>query len=824
MVNHRCRRRLITPVIAKQRGWHIIESSIAVVALATFMLGVSDVVRIFNARTAVRQGVVDGLRCLYPTAESCTTDVAGGLEMAPPLYRSFVQGPATFQYMRSDYSVSAVWRTEPIREATSVRRSLSSLQVRYKQDAYRDYHVRFPVQARAMYLLKTRDLPSVELAPNTALSANQRVLQARFIDRDTNKPLRDGAAGSQSVSLAKVRGATSRGAELELGKISFSLADAWPSRDKDTERIDDMRRRYGYRGAIPCYQGETHTSSSGSTIQWSPEKAPAACRYQNSNLEIFNGKDLRVPIMIRIRGDRYDTDRGSRGVVRAELEFRDGDKVERRSLGGRAFESDTTNGDFVIRGVGHEVDAAKDYFSVCKEGAGYSECDTYASLPLIPRDARVTITFLLKRSHGTGSVGWAGDSLQVVYPQFRLAEEVKECGTSREPHSCERSVAPMLPIVTVTERNAALTSEPIGNAGEQCIRRSPQGSYASPEDALAALQPGFASGAQALRATSFSARDDAASALCPGEQKSFTECQDEGRITLRGCEQELPYSRQELLGRCGVEDFQEGRDTLLEVAHTDHILAETDRRAACTGVPFPGCASAHLRKVAEQFLASDGATCSDSIVASAPEWMAGRKFDYASGDGCPNLKQELEQQYRLLHPAVPPQAAVVVAVQPAPALVALAAPSVQCQSFSIATGQESECASGVPYYAAQQCCRGAQGACRIEQVSAGGAAGSANSWDARLARATLRAAETVQVAYPRVQSVGSAQCAAQAKNCLQIQGTKIDNDTRVQMRASMQVPLSLMGWLGLSQLGTVEYTEARTLEAVLVGDQTLYGR
>ena len=53
------------------RGSYLLEAAIVTFGLAVFLVGASDVARIFHARSALRAGVREGLRCLYPTDGGC---------------------------------------------------------------------------------------------------------------------------------------------------------------------------------------------------------------------------------------------------------------------------------------------------------------------------------------------------------------------------------------------------------------------------------------------------------------------------------------------------------------------------------------------------------------------------------------------------------------------------------------------------------------------------------------------------------------------------------------------------------------------------------
>lgn len=801
------------------RGWYILEASLVMFGVAAFVLGAADIARIFHARSAVRQGVTDGLRCLYPTAENCAATIPGNPTFTFPLFRSFVQTQAGFQYPRSDYRLSSDWFEEPFLAARKINKSLESIDILYGRSPYQVYDVEFPVDAHAMYLVQTRGMPKVMLDPNSALTPQQRVLRAQFRDRVTGSGLAGRPPGHQVHSLSSVKGTSRSGSSKLIGEVQFNLGDAWPTRDRDIAKIAALRSSLGFRGSIPCYQGAWRQEPSGPVIEWPNDSAPETCRYQKQAASLFDGTDLLVPIMVRISGDRYNTTAGSRGAVSAELEFvRDG-RVQTFPLGGRIFQANTTDANFVIRGVGQGVDAEDSYFSVCKDEAGYEECEKYAALPVIPRGSQVSLKFYLQRTEGSGSVGWAGDWLQIFYPQFSLGQEERGCGKSTTPHVCHESVAPMLPLVTHTNISSGITAAKVPDSTYSCLRLPPQGSYPSKDAALAALQQDFEVGRRVLAPTQFESKESAQEALCQPVHRSVQRCSDAGVTDYAGCLIPPEYSPEQLLTKCRILDFDPTRDEITNIRFKDRLLSEEEKRAACSGPNFPECAQTSLVAIDTQFL-TDAASvgCGYAIRRIGPVLAAGPLYDLLQKPSCPDIVEELKREYRKKHPTVPPQVSVDAMVEPAQPEGAAAPPGNPCQKYETGgVGEEVLCASGVAHYVAEQCCAERGGACRVENVSAGGSAGNQAVWQGRVALAALRAEETVRAAYPRAQSVGSAQCAPDASRCLQIQGATLDNATRVQLSASMQVPLALLGWLGLQDMVTVQYSETRTLEAALVG-------
>jgi hypothetical protein len=798
------------------RGWYILEVSLIIFGAAAFVLGAADIARIFHARAAVRQGVTDGLRCLYPSAESCAATIPGNATFTLPLFRSFVLAPGAFEYPRSQYTLTSDWFNEAILSARRVNRRLSSIDVVYGLSAYHPYDVKFPVDAHAMYLVQIRDMPKVELHPDTDLPPQQRVIRSRFRERATGAEFPGEPPGHKVLSLSRVRGRTSSSSKEMIGQVEFNIQDAWPTRDGDRAKISALRSTFGYQGKIPCYRAAWKQSANGPAIEWA-SSGRESCSYHSQASELFDGSSLLVPLMIRISGDRYDTSSEAKGIVSAELQYAREGAQHTYSLGGREFQGNSTNASFVIRGVGQGFDADDAYFSVCKDQARYEECEKYASLPLIPHDSQVILKFYLERSEGSGTVGWAGDWVQVFYPQFGLGQEKRACGRSKNPHVCGESVEPMRPLFAHTDINEGITGErlPVDRLG--CYRRPPPGSYPSEQEALADLQAKFESGRLALAPKQFTAGSTGAGARCQESRRSIPSCNDAGVTTYRGCEKPLEYSRDQMLSKCGVTDFNPSQDRIENIRFRDSLLSGEERRAACSGEPFPECARGQLVEGGERFYTDDDRTsCRYARYKSGPVGEYGPLYDLKKEPGCVDIVEQLTGDYRRSFPQLPPQVTIEVATTQLPPERKATPPANRCQRYTSEPSREVECATGVAYYAAEQCCLDRGGACRVERIRVGGSAGSAAVWQGRVALARARAEETVRTAYPRVQSVGSAPCAADAKRCLQIQGTTVEDSTRVQLSASMQVPLGLLGWLGLRDMTTVQYSETRALETALM--------
>ena len=308
-------------------GWYSLEFAMSLVTVGALILGVFDVARIFHARSAVRAGVSDGLRCLYPLAEDCSSGSPDVNTASYSLYRSTFDAPGGFDLPRSSYSLSATWFTQPVLQAPLVRTALASAQVSYTREAFREYNVRFPVDAHAMYLVQTRDLPRVNPHPDARLRPNQRILKATFTDRLSGAALSGDSASHKRLAISHIGGKTRSTHPQLIGEVAFSLSDAWPHRDNDLAKLASLRRDLGFSGAIPCYQGTWRGMAEGPRLVWSAADEPTQCGYHGEVAKIFDGADLLVPIMMRIKGERFGTSNDSFGTVTAVLEFQRGKQV-----------------------------------------------------------------------------------------------------------------------------------------------------------------------------------------------------------------------------------------------------------------------------------------------------------------------------------------------------------------------------------------------------------------------------------------------------------------------------------------------------------------
>jgi hypothetical protein len=479
------------------------------------------------------------------------------------------------------------------------------------------------------------------------------------------------------------------------------------------------------------------------------------------------------------------------------------------------FDGQTTNADFVIRGVGKGSEAPKGYFDLCKK-AGYEECEKYSDLPLVPRNSPIKIKFFVEQDSGSGSVGWAGDSVQLFYPQFALGYQKISCGSSPIPNTCEKSVTPMRPLFTYTDPSGSITSEVVPGSAVRCMKSLPAGVYLSQKDALAQLQSGYTMGAQELEPTSFWARVSGVAPECAGETKSYT-CSDGGTEFLKGCEKPLSYSEDQLLSKCAVRDFVKGRDRIVLESSSEKMMPEGERRLGCTGIQYPACAQPFVSSTGEKYLlSSDNSSCSVAVQHACARWDPPPYFDLDSDPKCPDIQAELIKEYRQRCDQLPQDVDVVVTKKVEEPFVASQAPVDRCQKVSQRPAVEVECAYMAPYPVAQACCRDNTSGCHIETLGGAGSVTTTSSPSQRQSLAVARAQEAIVTVYPRARFRGGAHCLPDEKHCADVQVTSLEHDTRASMSASMQVPVVMLGWLGLGSLSQVSYSEDRVLESSLI--------
>lgn len=819
-----------------ESGWYLLEYALVIFGVAVFIVGFSDVSRIFHARGAVRAGVTEGLRCLYPTDAGCSDQNLNSGFFPTERFNARITGDQTNRYELSQvsYHLTSSWFNEPVLEASFASKKLTSVKLTQPQDAYREYQVLFPGTAHSVYLLKTRELPRVE--PGALSSAKEAILNPRFIDPETGRErpadflaTPPGLAFNASAIAPGVAGASKTESYTIKPEDVFSGSAEWGG-------LKAQEGAYGFTAA--CYQGAKTKLSDGTTgIAWPSSGTPAKCAYRSDPTALYDRAGMRVPVIIHVEGTGYIRPkaawpewRGVGGQVTLKL-FQGGKEIA--DLGGREFfrtnlsESADYNaqwGNFVARGAGYtedkNVDVSASYRERC-DAARYSECGKYITLPLITLGEPLELKFSLEWRKGSKAkdkpnveISWKGEKIKIFHPRFSVSHEQRSCGYSTSPNSCASSVAPMQVAFRTTDLNQSFSHTPLANL--QCGRSAPSGYQASIPEALETFRREVRQGSRRLTPISFwsnGASSDRCEALV-----STAKCSETPREYMRGCEPEysIPRDPESL---CQLNDYQAKRDTISDLTFAYAQLDRVESRGGCTGQAFPECATKQLRNTGSAFLGASSNGCALALPVNVEPESEGPLYKNTCVDELAGfIKRYREKRH------IPDQAPVNSYASIETPLIEDTPPDDPCRDsrpITNAPGQSWLCADHASYVVANACCAkyGEQN-CALERITVGDGGGESGGYNEIIEGARQRTFMTVQTAYPAARM--EAACGQtpegepSADNCVAITAGAVDNGASARMQASMRVPLALFDWFGLGNHTVVQYEETRVLESALV--------
>jgi hypothetical protein len=797
------------------RGAYILEAAMVVFGVAVFILGIADISRIFHARGAVRMGVTDGLRCLYPTDPNCQSTQPPVFVPPAPRFNAWVWGNTTgYESPRNNYRLVAQSYEEPFHEVPLLRSWLSQVEVEQPK-VYRDYDLVFPVSAYSPYLLKTRDLPVLD---------GRSPRNPQFRRRD---PVTGGSAGgslSPNLTFPGNQLGGLRGENDSL-TINIDVSSALPNSAWILSEIERLERGEGI--AVPCYQGATVSENGVQMISWPQNNPPEVCSRRSQTL--FQSRSLQVPIMIYITGSAGPMDTGTEAKV--ELSYkRDPSSRSSQDLGGVSFKPREQNVNLIPRGafgrpdrVGNRYngDGTSDYEWGCKNSNPkheYSECWDYPTVWVdLGRTAQLTLTLKYKldgngnKIGDPGRIGWDPESVQVFFPTFEYRNQTRSC-SSKTPDQCPNSLAPFRAKYYETSIQG-ITAEQRPGSGTSCYDST--SGFESTSAGVAYYQAQFTSGLSAMSPTQFKVSSREAKAGCV-HPKNWYSCTKQTTEHLQGCNP--TYTRPEKEQRCQISDYMPSIDKIVTDTVANEPTDRTDRRAKCTGNVYPSCAVAPTVTTQRQFLGWGPQSCAAAIPLQPTEGNFGPHFQYHSSAGCPDVTASVTEEFKRQHgiPTGAPLSSLIVT--PAEPLRSAQPPEDPCRVVreSSSTSNETLCAENAPNWAIEKCCRENDNRCRVAAAPPRpGSPGSGGFGAINLQPALARAEQAVSVAYPPTRTGGD--CNGSAANCLDVNAEVVNNDTEAVMRASMDVPLVLFSWLGQGATATVQYEERRALERGLIG-------
>jgi hypothetical protein len=770
-------------------GSYVLEVAGVVMGVAVFIVGASDVTRIFQARSAVRHAVNEGTRCLYPTDADCIASVPGSLSAPARSYDVWVWGSG-YEVPQESYVASAQWWQEPIYEAPVLTDEIVDVTVEQSAYQYRPYTVLFPTRAHVPYLVQTRNLPKV---------VGGEPLAPEFADPSTLAKLAPSAVhsvGHIEAQTSRVVGGSIRSStdeKLKIGSVSFSVRNAWPTMTQDLSAIAKIPSPM--QGDLPCYAGTLRSGGAAHTIDWIAQ-TPHLCRYRETSAgapAVMQQRSIGVPLMLRITGTSNGTTVGGEGKVVIRMSWSSSTSGSgTHDLGGRALRYGGS-GSFVPRGLDWvDIDRTQR-----DEYQRYDEIDLYGTLPLIPIDATVTIEFFLM-SFNNRRVGWTGGAVQVWYPQYRFVEEQYECGYSPDPRACASPPPIPAPRYVTLQRESRLMAAP--NDPDTCVFQPLSGAESDAQAVLDRLQARIAQGHE-LSPASFNLAVPTDKEVCPSKERTQS-CGHQGAEYLQGCQS--PPSPQEVATWCGVDVRQDGFTSITH--HTTKTTTVGARRLrACSDAPLPQCARPSVRHV-ETVRYGGTEQCASAAAVSVPPLVVGPVYR----NECVSREGEVQRMYRHTH-KIPSDVSVSVTRLPSPPTFSATRPVGSCTPYHSAQGSAREllCGRGLTVAAAERCCAASEGRCRKQAVVAQGGPSGDTALDTILTAARQRVVEAVQVGYPpaRYQSI----CSAGEADCLEVAASLDGGDSVATVAAKVSVPLRLLHLVD-GRNAVVEHSSTRVLE------------
>lgn len=786
-----------------QRGSYLLEFALAALGVAFFIVGVSDLTKIFQARGAVHAGVSEGLRCLYPTDPTCANVTLPNAEISGSRYNAWVWGSEGTLLPQSSFLVSTSLFNEPVREVPRMASKLTSVRVSHAQTAYAPHSVQFPVSAHSPYLLTIRDLPRI---------GGTDPMRPTFRDKYSGQDM----TPNRAFAIQTIRGAGQRSTpnarqteydtSFEIGSRSFTLTDAWQERSRDSAVITDIATEVGRE--VPCYRGATDSSSGSYRIKWSQTQAPTTCthRQQQSSgsttqVNVLQGVSLRVPLMIRVSGVPVGMASTAVGKVVARLEWRGAEGSGSRELGGRVF-SRGSSGSLIVRGA-DKSDIFASSWPPYEEH--YSrEIELHGTLPLIPVGSTVTVRLFLSSVDGE-PVGWEGREIEVFYPRYQFVHEVHSCGYSANPQACATSPAPVRALYSAIDTSRELLTKQ--ERPQECDRNGPTPVEQSAESVVSRLTDSIRRG-EAPQSYSFWLATQQDSGACAPTVKTYS-CADDYQEHLKGCGP--TYSTDYVQSRCPMEDFRAGVDQISDMSVDRQARAEAEKRGGCSEEPFPECAVPYVTESGSRFLGGSANNCASALNVSPASERVGPLYDNL----CESVSDRVRERYRTLH-KVPAEIPISVVSLPEPPVFSAGNPSDSCLAREPAAGGDQRrvlCGRSLSRIAARRCCERHEGRCALEELPPPPGRINGGLMTVMEEAAENRVIETIQAIYPR--ALGPSSCEAGSENCINVDAQVTANDSIARVQASVKVPLTLAPWF-LSDGITLEYHEERALERALM--------
>jgi hypothetical protein len=772
---------------SSELGSYVLELAGVLMGITVFIVGAADVTRIFQARSAVRAGVHDGARCIFPTDAACVARGHGALSPPSRTFDVWVWGTG-YEVPQESFVVSAQWRQEPVYDVPLLRDEITDVTVERSQFQYRPYSLRYPMTAHTTYLMQTRFLPVV---------VGGRPLEPVFADPFTHRVSRPSATyGLTNVSGSTTRRVTSAlktpyNESFKIGSISFPIKDAWPTMDADQAQVAEMPE--SFRDSLPCLFGERRGARTDGVLDWSAAQ-PQECRYRvrsSDSSRVMERGALKVPMMFRVEGDSRGTVEGAEGKVMLALSWRSPSMGEGQvELGGRRL-GHWGGGNFVPRGLA-EMDINSGLRS---QYADYTEeLRLYRELPLLPVDATVRLDFYVV-SFNDRRVAWNGNKIEVWLPQYRLVHEQNDCGYTPDPLVC--ALPPQhAPVHYLSFTDGASFSAVVDGRDTCSIDEAPSAERDLSATIARIREEALRTGA--ARPYSFQLRVPTAQGVC-APQISTVSCAVELPEYFEGCA--VPVTLDAISARCGLSAES---NKVLEYRKRS-IVRSLRRVRACSDEALPQCALSNARRVGSEVYGDD-TLCGAATMSTSPQMIVGP----LDGTTCQDRQGDVRRLYRSRE-NIPADAPISVVRLPASPRFSSEPPVSSCVPYLSAEGASREllCGRGLSEVAAERCCAESAGRCRKQSVVAPSDPLDGTERLSVLSAAKRRVVEGVQAGYPpvRYQEV----CGESELNCLQVTAAVDASESKAIVSAKVRVPLMLFRLFEKNWV-SVEHSTERLLE------------
>lgn len=387
-------------------GYSLLEFVMTIPLSMLFLFGVTDLMRVLSAQTAIDSGTESALRCLSPIDGACSTSKKDSYTRKYDVYSSV----KAKKYLYDTYSFSATANTisANVYEAQANANVLGSGYAIVKPFKTTFKELGFPSKVQAKYYMMTKSLPFVD-------GTHQYLQNQKFLlknERDT--AYRPKVKIDKTFSLKMARNQTEADSShdvtftIEADKSCDNKLPCFVSTKVDTSNASYSQANFRKKcetGAFGWVDGASYNPTNKELTYSSMPNSNMACK--------------TTPIVLFIKGTSSIQGDDSAQVL-IDLYNENGKLV--RALGGRVFKNDSS-ASLVARGA--EV---SNYSDDLKEEYGKKEL-TYHQAIQVNYNKTYSIRFRLKRigTNNTADVSWKFEELKIFTPEFVLKEIESDC-------------------------------------------------------------------------------------------------------------------------------------------------------------------------------------------------------------------------------------------------------------------------------------------------------------------------------------------------------------------------------------------------------------